>query len=95
MLVQARPNSITEVMIYNLGYDLQPRAGNELLLSKSLLKVWINSYWILALLQNPIEWECLKRNYTKLIYNSSFCGVWVDTLKTKFRKKDVNRKCKE
>ena len=28
MLGQARPNSITQVMIYNLGYD--PRVGNEL-----------------------------------------------------------------
>ena len=32
MLGQARPNSITQVMIYNLGYDLYPRVRNKLLL---------------------------------------------------------------
>ena len=26
------PNSITQVMIYNLGYDLELRVGNELVL---------------------------------------------------------------
>ena len=31
MLGQASPNSITQVMIYNLGYDLKPRLGNKLL----------------------------------------------------------------
>ena len=31
MLGQARPNFITQVIIYNLGYALKPRVGNKLL----------------------------------------------------------------